>query len=175
LPVSVRNLGAGLKARLTEAHSQFLIEYVNQYPAAILSDIRQNLCEAFPGSSISISALHRHLVRKCKLTLKKLEKLHAARNSDRALKLRMEKIEEWEAMSGMDFARNRVFIYEGRIHSAYTATLRSLSKRHANQKRFANGKRHYNYHLRLHITGRGHRYLIEETSGCLNIQKEKSE
>ena len=42
----------------------------------------------------------------------------------------MEKIEEWEAMSGMDFARNCVFIYEGRIHSAYTATLWSLSKRH---------------------------------------------
>ena len=75
LPVSVRKLGAGRKARLTEAHSQFLIEYVNQYPAAVLSDIRQNLCEAFPGSSISISALHRRLVRKCKLTLKKLEKI----------------------------------------------------------------------------------------------------
>ena|ERR1700722_3261039 len=77
-----------------------------------LSDIRQNLCEAFPGLSISISAFHRYLVHKCKLTLKKLEKLHAARNSDRALKLRMEKIEEWEAMSEMDFARNCVFIYE---------------------------------------------------------------
>jgi transposase len=85
LPVTVRKLGAGRKARLTEAHSQFLIEYVNQYPAAVLSDIRQNLCEAFPGLSISISALHRYLVRKCKLTLEKLEKLHAARNSDRVL------------------------------------------------------------------------------------------
>ena len=85
LPVTVRKLGAGRKARLTEAHSQFLIEYVDKYPAAILSDIRQNLCEAFPGLSISTSALHRYLVQKCKLTLKKLEKLAVARNSDRVL------------------------------------------------------------------------------------------
>jgi transposase len=85
LPVTVRKLGAGRKARLTEAHSQFLIEYVDKYPAAILSDIRQNLCEAFPGLSISTSALHRYLVQKCKLTLKKLEKLPVARNSDRVL------------------------------------------------------------------------------------------
>jgi hypothetical protein len=85
LLVSVRKLGVGRKARLTEVHSQFLIEYIDKYPAAILSDIRQNLCDAFPGLSISISALQRHLVRKCKLTLKKLEKLPDARNSDRVL------------------------------------------------------------------------------------------
>lgn len=110
--VSIRKLGVGRKARLTEVHFQFLIEYIAKYPAAILSDIRQNLCDALPGLSISISALHRHLVRKCELTLKKCEKSPAARNSDRVLKLPKEKIEEWEAMSDMDFVRNCVFIDE---------------------------------------------------------------
>jgi hypothetical protein len=47
-----------------------LIEYVDKYPAAILSDIRQNRCEAFPGLSISKSALLRYLVHECKLALK---------------------------------------------------------------------------------------------------------
>jgi hypothetical protein len=112
LLVSIRKFGVGRKARLTEVHSQFLIEYIAKYPAAILSDIRQNLCDALPGLSISISALHRHLVHKCKLTLKKREKSPAARNSDRVLKLPKEKIEEWEAMSDMDFVRNCVFIDE---------------------------------------------------------------
>lgn len=55
LPVSLRKLGTGCKARLTEGRSQFLIQYVDNYPAAILSDVRQNLYEAFPGISISIS------------------------------------------------------------------------------------------------------------------------
>jgi transposase len=67
LPVSGRKSGVGRKAKLTQAHSQFLIDYVDEYPAAVLSDIRRNLREAFPGLSISISTLHRHLVQKCKL------------------------------------------------------------------------------------------------------------
>ena len=97
-------------AKLTDCHSQFLIGYVDEHPAAILLDIRKALCEAFPEISISISALHRHLVQKCKLTLKKLEKLPVARNSERVLKLRRERIEEWEAIPELDFAKNCVFI-----------------------------------------------------------------
>jgi transposase len=70
LPVSGRKPGAGRKAKLTECHSQFLMGYLDEHPAAILSDMRRALCEAFADLSISISALHRHLVQKCKLTLK---------------------------------------------------------------------------------------------------------
>ena len=73
LPISGRKPGAGRKPKLTEAHSQLLMCYVDEHPTAVLSDIRRALCEAFPELSISISALHRHLLQKCKLTLKKLE------------------------------------------------------------------------------------------------------
>src|ERR1700730_11710646 len=140
-----------------------------------LSDIRQNLCEAFPGLSISISALHRHLVRKCKLTLKKLEKLHAARNSDRALKLRMEKIEEWEAMSDMDFARNCVFIYEAGF-ILHTQRNYGRSRKGTPTKSVLPTAKGITITTLGSISQAGdHRYLIEETSGCLNIQKEKSE
>jgi hypothetical protein len=52
------------------------------------------------------------LVQKCRLTLKKLEKLPAARNADRVINLRKEKVEEWEAMQDLDFACNCVFIDE---------------------------------------------------------------
>jgi transposase len=112
LPVSGRKPGAGLMAKLTDCHSQFLIGYVDEHPAAILLDIRKALREAFPEISISISALHRHLVQKCKLTLKKLEKIPAARNSERVLKLRRERIEEWEAIPELAFGKNCVFIDE---------------------------------------------------------------
>jgi hypothetical protein len=53
LPRSGRKPGAGSKAKLTECHSQFLIDYVDEHPAAVLSDIRRALCEAFPDLSIS--------------------------------------------------------------------------------------------------------------------------
>jgi transposase len=112
LPVRGRKPGAGRKAKLTECHSQFLIGYVDEHPTAVLSNIRRALYEAFPELSISISALHRHLVQKCKLTLKKLEKLPATRNSDRVLRLRRERIEEWEATPELDYGKNCVFIDE---------------------------------------------------------------
>jgi transposase len=112
LPVSGRKPGAGRKAKLTACHSHFLIGYDDEHPAAVLSDITRALCEAFPDLSISISTLHRHLVQKCKLTLKKLEKLPAARNSDRVLRLRMAKVEEWEATPELDYGKNCIFIDE---------------------------------------------------------------
>lgn len=52
--------------------------------------------------SISVSVLHKHLVHKCKVTLKRLEKLPAARNTDQVISLRKEKVEEWENMQDMD-------------------------------------------------------------------------
>jgi transposase len=102
LLVTGRKLRPWRKAKLTEEHSQFLICYVDEHPTAVLSDIRIALCEALPRLSISISALHRQLVQKCRLTLKKLQKLPAARNSDRMLMLRRERIEEWEAFQSYD-------------------------------------------------------------------------
>ena len=57
-----------------------------------------------------MSSLHRHLVQKCRVTLKKLQKLPAARNSNRVLRLRKEKVEDWESTPDLDFTRNCVFI-----------------------------------------------------------------
>lgn len=92
LPIRCSKPAAGRKGKLTEEHSRFLVEYIDERAAAVLSDIKHHLCEAFPGLTISISALHRHLVQNCKVTLKKLEKLTAARNSDRVVALRKEKL-----------------------------------------------------------------------------------
>src|ERR1700722_15719781 len=96
----------GAKGKLTGAHTQFLIDYIKKHLNSILEDIRQKLCETFTGMCISVSALHRHLVQKCRVTLKKLEKLPAARNADRVINLRKEKVEQWETMQDLDFAHN---------------------------------------------------------------------
>jgi hypothetical protein len=41
--------------------------------------------------------------------LKKLEKWPAARNSDRVVNLRKEKVEDWEATPDLDFCKNGIF------------------------------------------------------------------
>jgi transposase len=116
LPVRCSKPTAGCIGKLTEEHSKFLVEYVDEHPAAVFSDIRHHLCKAFFGLTISISALHRHLVQKWKVTLKKLEKLTTTRNSDQVVVLRKEKIEEWNAIPCLDFCKNCVFIDEARFN-----------------------------------------------------------
>jgi hypothetical protein len=101
---------------LTEEHYKLLVEYIDEHPAAVLSDIKHHLCKAFPGLTIWTSALHRHLVQKWKVTLKKLEKLTTTRNSDRVVVRRKEKIEEWNATPGLDFCENCVFMDEARFN-----------------------------------------------------------
>ncbi|KAI8380696.1 hypothetical protein BD560DRAFT_487341 [Blakeslea trispora] len=69
--------------KLTEEHSKFLVDYIEKNTTAILDELKLKLCEKFEGLKISISAIHKHLVHKHNITLKKLEKIPAARNSDR--------------------------------------------------------------------------------------------
>ncbi|KAI9006667.1 hypothetical protein CLU79DRAFT_684904, partial [Phycomyces nitens] len=70
------------------------------------------LCERFEGLKISISAIHKHLVHKHNITLKKLEKkIPAARNSDRVIALR-KAIEQYKSDADMDFCKICVFIDE---------------------------------------------------------------
>jgi hypothetical protein len=68
------------------------------------------------------------LVQKCKVTLKRLEKLPVARNADRVIKLRIEKIEEWEAMPNLGFTKPCVFIDEAgfNLHTQRNFGWRSL-------------------------------------------------
>ncbi|KAJ2557933.1 hypothetical protein EV175_001057 [Coemansia sp. RSA 1933] len=65
LPGVERKPGSGRPAKLNEEHSQFLAQFVNNNPTAVLADIKKSLCDAFAGLAISESALHRHLVHKC--------------------------------------------------------------------------------------------------------------
>ena len=84
LPVRYSKPTVGRTGKLTAEHSKFLVENIEEHPAAILSDIKHHFCKAFLELTISISALHIYLVQQCKVTLKKLEKLTAARSPDRS-------------------------------------------------------------------------------------------
>ncbi|KAG0176235.1 hypothetical protein DFQ29_006394, partial [Apophysomyces sp. BC1021] len=64
-------LKRGPKPKLTAAHSQHMIKYVDENPTSILEDVKKDLCDAFEGLTISTAAVHKHLVGKCRITLKK--------------------------------------------------------------------------------------------------------
>ncbi|KAG0749715.1 hypothetical protein G6F62_011135 [Rhizopus arrhizus] len=99
-------------SKLTEEHSKFLVDYVKKNTTVVLDGLKLKLCEKFEGLKISISAIHKHLVHKHNITLKKLEKIPAARNSDRVIALRKAIIEQYKSGTDMYFSKNCIFIDE---------------------------------------------------------------
>jgi len=84
LPVSRAGHGLGGGNRtLFEKHTTFLIDFWEAKPSATLTEACDALALKFDGLRITQSGLRKHAIKHCQLTLKKLEKLPAARASER--------------------------------------------------------------------------------------------
>ncbi|CAO3600924.1 unnamed protein product [Absidia cylindrospora] len=92
--------------KLDDEHSDFLVKYFDEHPAATLKVAKDALSEQVEGLTITQSG------EKMCLTLKKLERLPAARDSPRVIEARLTKVSEWFAMPNFDYARDCVFIDE---------------------------------------------------------------
>ncbi|KAI8977667.1 hypothetical protein BDF20DRAFT_942795, partial [Mycotypha africana] len=135
-------------------------------PRNKLTDIEKNttelklkLCKKFEGLKISISASHKHLVHKHNITLKKLVKIPAARNSDRVIALRKAIVEQYKSDADMDFSKNCVFIDEAgfNLHTQRNHG-RSLKGTPANGT-VPTGKGVTIYNFRCNFSSRYHKYL----------------
>lgn len=103
----------GNNRKLEPKHTDFLCNYFDTSATAVLWEARDTLLAAFPNiESISLSGLHKHLVQKAYLTLKKLDKIVAARTSESTINQRRDKVLEWMGDKGMDWFNNCVFIDE---------------------------------------------------------------
>ena len=102
----------GNNRKLTEDHTKFLMEFYDNNASAVLWEARDALYAKFPTLSIDLSNVHRHLVNHCSLTLKKLNKLLAKRNSQKTIEARIARINEWIADPIMDYTTNCVFVDE---------------------------------------------------------------
>ncbi|KAI9310423.1 hypothetical protein BX666DRAFT_1838897, partial [Dichotomocladium elegans] len=83
--------------KLFQQHTESLIKFYEKRPDATLKEARTALCEEFKDLTITIGALQKHLVKHCCLTLKKLEKLPAARVSERTVTMRYDCVQGWLA------------------------------------------------------------------------------
>ncbi|KAI7856606.1 hypothetical protein BDC45DRAFT_533570 [Circinella umbellata] len=61
--------------KLTKELSKFLVGYIKKNTTAILDELKLKLCEKFEGLKISVSAIHKHLVHKQNIILKRLEEI----------------------------------------------------------------------------------------------------
>ncbi|KAG2218177.1 hypothetical protein INT45_003603 [Circinella minor] len=104
-----KSQSGGAPKKLFPEHTKFLIEYFEERVTATLWQAGDELCEKF-SISVSLIAVHNHLVNHCTVTFKKLEKLPATIITPRVINLLKQVVEEWERDLNMDYMKNCVFI-----------------------------------------------------------------
>ncbi|KAI8330110.1 hypothetical protein BC941DRAFT_475877 [Chlamydoabsidia padenii] len=101
--------------KLFKAHTQFFLQFFQGYPDATLKEARDAVMKEFPDLTITVSAIHKHLVKHCALMMKKMEKLPERRNDETTLEQRRSRILEWKAIDDFDYFTNCVFIDEAGV------------------------------------------------------------
>ncbi|OAD70557.1 hypothetical protein PHYBLDRAFT_162150 [Phycomyces blakesleeanus NRRL 1555(-)] len=98
--------------KLFQAHSAFFLKFFENKPDATLEQARIAVMEEFSGLQITKSAIQKHLVKKCALTMKKLEKLPEKRDDANTIEMRRDRILEWQQLADFNYLSNCVFIDE---------------------------------------------------------------
>jgi hypothetical protein len=55
---------------LKEQHNMFIVELIDKKPSIVLEQVKDELCDKFAGLTISISGIRKHMVEKCRFSLK---------------------------------------------------------------------------------------------------------
>jgi hypothetical protein len=113
--------------KIHQQHTDFLIKLFDNEPSTTIEQAKQELCTSFEGFTISLSALHEHIKKKCMLTLKQAQKYTMERDAPRTIALRFDIITQWKA-EGVNFMQNCVFVDESGFHSQMIRN-RAWSKR----------------------------------------------
>lgn len=101
----------GWKPILKEEHSEFLIDYIEEHPLAVVDETMEALCSRFEDLKISKTALQDHIVNECALSFKRVKKLLEKRNSEEILRKRKQWVADLNG-TDVDFFTNCVFIDE---------------------------------------------------------------
>ncbi|OAD70560.1 Homeodomain-like DNA binding domain-containing transcription factor [Phycomyces blakesleeanus NRRL 1555(-)] len=103
-------------------------EFFENKPDATLEQARIAVMEEFSGLQITKSAIQKHLVKKCALTMKKLEKLPEKRDDANTIEMRRDRILEWQQLADFNYLSNCVFIDEAGFNMRIKRTFgRSVS------------------------------------------------
>ena len=158
--------------KLFPKHTKSLVDYFDQRVTATLWQARDELYEKF-SVSVSLTAVHNHLVNDCTVTFKKLEKLPVARITPRVISLRKQMVEDWERDLNMDCMKNCVLIDETRFNLHLRRNF-GRSKIGTSAKAVVLTNRGIDYYLWCYLSWGYSRFDFKKTSIC-SSPKEKKE
>lgn len=101
---------------LREEHKRFLLNYIDENPSAVLTEVVESLTQNFVDLNVSRSAVYNFMTAQCNLSIKQAQFHPLERNSEEKIQQRYDWVQKWQ-QNDLDFTTNCVFLYESAFHT----------------------------------------------------------
>ncbi|KAG0949349.1 hypothetical protein G6F57_001336 [Rhizopus arrhizus] len=95
--------------------SIFFLNYIDENPSAILTEVVEHLLKSFVGLNISRSTVYNLMTTQCNISIKQAQFQPVERNSEEKIQQRCDWIQRWQ-QTDLDFTTNCAFLYESAFH-----------------------------------------------------------
>lgn len=92
----------GRRCILGEEHKQFLLNYINENPSAVVSEVVESLKRTFNDLNISRSTVYNFMTTQCNLSIKQAHFQPAERNSEEKIQQKYNWAQKWQ-QTDLDF------------------------------------------------------------------------
>lgn len=105
----------GRRRILGEEHKQFLLNYIDENPSAVVAEVAEILTQNFVDLNVSRSTIYNFMTTECNLSIKQAQFQPVERNSEEKIQQRYDWVQKWQ-QTDMDFTTNCVFLDESAFH-----------------------------------------------------------
>ncbi|RCH89437.1 hypothetical protein CU097_009794 [Rhizopus azygosporus] len=106
---------SGRRRILEEEHRQFLLNYIDENPSAVVTDVAKSLAQNFADLNVSRSIVYNFMTIQCNLFLKQAQFQLVKRHSEEKIQQRYDWVQKWH-QTDLDFTTNCVFLDESAFH-----------------------------------------------------------
>ncbi|KAG1175661.1 hypothetical protein G6F36_011063 [Rhizopus arrhizus] len=100
---------------LREEHKRFLLNYIDENPSAVLTEVVESLTQNFVDLNVSRSTVYNFMTTQCNLSIKQAQFHPLERNSEEKIQQRYDWVQKWQ-QTDLDFTTNCVFLDESAFH-----------------------------------------------------------
>ncbi|KAG1442606.1 hypothetical protein G6F56_010995 [Rhizopus delemar] len=107
---------SGRRRILGEEHKQFLLNYIDENPSAVVTEVVESLLQNSVNLKVSRSTVYNFMTTQCNLSIKQAQFQPVERNSEEKIQQRYGWVQKW-LQTDLDFTTNCVFLDESAFHT----------------------------------------------------------
>ncbi|KAG0942018.1 hypothetical protein G6F32_008199 [Rhizopus arrhizus] len=106
---------SGRRRILGEEHKQLILNYIDENPSAVLTEVVESLLQCFVNLNVSRTTVYNFMTMQCNLSIKQAQFQPLERNSEEKIQQRYDWVQKWQ-QTDLDFTTNCVFLDESAIY-----------------------------------------------------------